>query len=181
MLCVFPDLLSLVAFRCLIQWRSQNDEKKIRTSKGDYWIKQWVSSIAYLIKMETSLKGKNLLSEGANSFLYEKCLIVWKITFITLSDLTVWLFSVMMSVCRGPFALGIYSTHGTPSFMHPLWLQKRKFGLYPVLILRLLSDLPWMLLFLSRTDVRNLSNGRYANVSGISMFDPSPCSVLADS
>ena len=37
--------------------------------------------------MGTSLKGQNLLSEGANSFLYEQFLIVWKSTFITLSDL----------------------------------------------------------------------------------------------
>ena len=36
--------------------------KKLRTSKGDY-------SIAFLLKMGTSLKGKNLLQEGANSFL----------------------------------------------------------------------------------------------------------------
>ena len=27
-------------------------------------------------------------------------------------------FSVIVTVCRGPGALGIYSTHGTPSFMH---------------------------------------------------------------
>ena len=38
-------------------------------------------------QMGTSLKGKNLLPEGANYFLYEQYLIVWKITFITLSDL----------------------------------------------------------------------------------------------
>ena len=37
-------------------------------------------------KMGTSLKGKNLLPERANSFLYEQFLIVWKINFITLSD-----------------------------------------------------------------------------------------------
>ena len=43
--------------------------KKLCTSKGDYWIKQWFSSIAPLFKMGTSLKGKNLLPEGANSFL----------------------------------------------------------------------------------------------------------------
>ena len=43
--------------------------KKLRTSKGDYSIKQWFSSIASLFKMGTSLKGKNLLPEGANSFL----------------------------------------------------------------------------------------------------------------
>ena len=36
--------------------------------------------------------------------------------------------SVIVTVCRGPFALGIYSTHGTPSFMDPLWLQKRNSG-----------------------------------------------------
>ena len=33
----------------------------------------------------TSLKGKNLLLSGANSFLYEQFLIIWKISFITLS------------------------------------------------------------------------------------------------
>ena len=42
---------------------------KLRTSKGDDWIKQRFSSIACLFIMGTSLKGKNLLSEGANSFL----------------------------------------------------------------------------------------------------------------
>ena len=61
--------------------------KKLRTSKGDYWIKQCFSSIVSLFKMGTSLKEKNLLPEGANSFLYEQFLLVWKITFITLSDL----------------------------------------------------------------------------------------------
>ena len=39
--------------------------KKIRTSKGDYWIKQWFASIASFLKMGTSLKGKNLFPEGA--------------------------------------------------------------------------------------------------------------------
>ena len=43
--------------------------KKLRTSKGDYLVKQWFSSIAPLFKSGTSLKGKNLLPEGANSFL----------------------------------------------------------------------------------------------------------------
>ena len=37
--------------------------------------------------MGTFLKGKNLLPEGANSFLYEQFLVEWKITFIILSDL----------------------------------------------------------------------------------------------
>ena len=35
--------------------------KKLRTSKRNYWIKQWYSSIASLFKMGTSRKGKNLL------------------------------------------------------------------------------------------------------------------------
>ena len=60
------------------QWRSQVAWEN-RTSKGDYWIKQCFSSIAFLFKMGTSLKGKNLLPEGANSFLYEQFLVVWKI------------------------------------------------------------------------------------------------------
>ena len=60
---------------------------KLRASKGDYWIKQWFSLSATLFKMEMSLKGKNLLLEGASSFLYEQFLMVRNITFITLSDL----------------------------------------------------------------------------------------------
>ena len=39
-------------------------------------------------QMRTSLKGKSLLPEGANYFLYEQFLIVWKITFIILIDLS---------------------------------------------------------------------------------------------
>ena len=31
--------------------------KKLRTLKGDYWIKQWFSSIASHLKMGTTLKG----------------------------------------------------------------------------------------------------------------------------
>ena len=34
--------------------------------------------------METSLKGKNLLPEGPNSFLLEQFLMAWKITFTSL-------------------------------------------------------------------------------------------------
>ena len=33
--------------------------KKIRTSKGDYWIEQRFSSIVSLFKIGTSFKGKN--------------------------------------------------------------------------------------------------------------------------
>ena len=33
-------------------------------------------------------------------------------------------FSVILTVCRGPGALGIYSTHGTPSFMHHYGFKK---------------------------------------------------------
>ena len=36
--------------------------------------------------------------------------------------------SSLFGYCVGPCARGIYSTHGTPSFMHPLWLQKRNSG-----------------------------------------------------
>ena len=75
--------------------------KKLRTSKGDYWIKHRFSSVVSLFKMGTSLKGKNLLPEGANSFLYEQFLIVGKITFITLSDLPwILLFFLRMRVAR---------------------------------------------------------------------------------
>ena len=42
--------------------------KQICTPKVDYWIKQWFSSIASIFKMGTSIKEKNVLLEGANSF-----------------------------------------------------------------------------------------------------------------
>ena len=42
--------------------------KKLRTSKGDYWIKQLFSSIAPLFKWELLLKEK-MPPKGANSFL----------------------------------------------------------------------------------------------------------------
>ena len=67
----------------MLQWRSQNAEK-VSHSKGRLLDQ---ATIRVLFKMGTSLKGKNLLPEGANSFLYEQLLIVLKITFITLSDL----------------------------------------------------------------------------------------------
>ena len=43
--------------------------KMLRTSEGNYCIKQRFSTITSLFKMGTSLKGKNLLPAGANSFL----------------------------------------------------------------------------------------------------------------
>ena len=79
------------------QWRSQNAEK-ICTSKGDYWIKQRFSSITSLFKLGTSLKGKNLLPEGANSFLLEQLFMVWKITFTTLGD-PPWMLLFLSRMC----------------------------------------------------------------------------------
>ena len=62
--------------------------KKLRTSKRDYWVKQRFSSIAPLFKIGTSLKGKNLLPEAANSFFYEQFFRVCRIAFTTLGDLS---------------------------------------------------------------------------------------------
>ena len=90
--------------------------KKLRTSKGVYWIKQWFSPIVSLFKMETSLKEKNLLPEGANSFLYEQFLIVWKITFnyIKWSPLNVTIFITHM----GNLSNGCYSNELCPWARH---------------------------------------------------------------
>ena len=60
---------------------------KLRTSRGDYWNKQRFSSITSLFKIGTSLKGKILPPEGANSFLSEQFLLVWKIFFTRQGDL----------------------------------------------------------------------------------------------
>ena len=69
-----PSALDPRMIRLTLLWRNGNGVdrtlKKLRTPKGNYWIKQWFSSMASLFKMGTSLRGKNLLPEGANSFLY---------------------------------------------------------------------------------------------------------------
>ena len=82
-----------------VQSRSQNAEK-IRKSKWDYCIKQWFSTITSLLKMGTSLKGKTLLPEGANSFLLEQFpfLKVWKITFTTIGEL-LWVLLYLLRTC----------------------------------------------------------------------------------
>ena len=43
--------------------------KNLYALKGDYWVKQQISSLASLFKLEISHKGLNLLPEGANFFL----------------------------------------------------------------------------------------------------------------
>ena len=68
------------------QWRSQNAEK-VTHIKGRLLDQAVNTSIVSLLLMGTSLKGKNLLSAGANSFLQEQLLMAWKITFTTLGDL----------------------------------------------------------------------------------------------
>ena len=65
---------------------SQNAEK-VTHIKGRLLDQAMILSNCIPFQMGTSLKGKNLLPEGANSFFYEQLLIVWKITFVTLSDL----------------------------------------------------------------------------------------------
>ena len=84
--------------------------KKLRTSKGstsgsssDALQLRAFSTIASLFKMRTSLKGKNLLPKGANSFLYEQFLMVWKITFTTYTKwppLSVTIFIAHMHILR---------------------------------------------------------------------------------
>ena len=76
-----PSLLNLLQLDSIYDGTQLRSRalKKLRTPKGDYWIKQWFSSIASLFKMGIFLKGKN--------FQREQCLIVWKITFTILGDL----------------------------------------------------------------------------------------------
>ena len=42
-------------------FQSSQNAEKLRTPRGDYWIKQWFSSIAPHFKMGNSFKEKNLL------------------------------------------------------------------------------------------------------------------------
>ena len=61
--------------------------------------------------MTTSLKRKNLLPEGVNSFYYEQFLIVWKITFyhIKLPPLNVTIFSMYVhNLLNGCYASAFY-------------------------------------------------------------------------
>ena len=55
-------------------------------SKGRLLYETQFSTITPLFKIGTSLKVKNLLPEGANSFLLKQFLMVWKITLTTLGD-----------------------------------------------------------------------------------------------
>ena len=72
--------------------------EKVKHLKRRILDQQWFSSIASIFEMGTSLKGKNSLPEGANSFLYEQFLIVWKITFIILNDLP-WMLLCLLRTC----------------------------------------------------------------------------------
>ena len=69
-----------------MQRRSQNAEKVIHI-KGRLLDQAMILFNCVPFQLGTSLKGKNLLPGGANSFLYEQFLIVWTITFTTFSDL----------------------------------------------------------------------------------------------
>ena len=74
------------AFHTSQQQCSQN-AKRITHIKGRLLDQAMILFNYVPFQMGTSHKGKNLLQEGGNSFLYEQFLIVWNITFITLSDL----------------------------------------------------------------------------------------------
>ena len=79
------------------QRRSQNAEK-VTHIKGRLLDQAMILFNCVPFQMGPSLKGKNLLSEGANSFLYEQVPIVWKITFITISDLP-WMLLFLLHSC----------------------------------------------------------------------------------
>ena len=68
------------------QWRSQNAEK-VTHINGRLLYQELILYNHVPFQIGTSLKGKNLLPEGANSFLYEQFLVVWEITFNTLGKL----------------------------------------------------------------------------------------------
>ena len=81
-----------------LQRRNKNAEK-VTHIKGRLLDQAMILFSCVPFQMGTSLKGKNLLPEGANSFLYEQFLILWKITFITLSDLF-WILLVFITHVR---------------------------------------------------------------------------------
>ena len=72
------------------QWRIQNAEI-VTHIKGRLLYQAMILYSYVPFQNENFSQGKNLLSEGTNSFLLEQFLIVWKITDITLSDLALML------------------------------------------------------------------------------------------
>ena len=80
-----------------LQWHSQKAEK-IRTSKGNYWNKQWFSSIAPLfpngnfsLRKEFAAKRERILSFKGSCFWYSKT------TFTILGDL--WMLLFLLRTC----------------------------------------------------------------------------------
>ena len=69
-----------------LQWHSKSTEK-VTHIKGRSLDQAMILFNCVPFQIRTSLKRKILLPKGANSFLYEQFLTVWKISFITLSDL----------------------------------------------------------------------------------------------
>ena len=69
-----------------LQWHSQNAEK-VTHIKGRLLHQAMILDNCVPFTMGTSLKRKNLLPEGANSFLLDRFFKVWKITFTTLGQL----------------------------------------------------------------------------------------------
>ena len=86
------SIIALIGLTLYLQvWRSQIAEKATHI-KGRLLDQAMIIFNCIPFQMITSLKGRNLLPEGANSFLYEPFLIVWKITFITLTSLECYYF-----------------------------------------------------------------------------------------
>ena len=69
-----------------MQWRNQNFEK-VKHIKGRLLYRATILYNYVPFEMGISLKVKNLLTEGTNSFFYEQFLKVWKTTFTTLGEL----------------------------------------------------------------------------------------------
>ena len=74
--------------------------KRLRTSKGDYWMKQWFSSVASLFRMWI-LKGKIFCALRGSKFFPLRAVpygMEWKITFTTLGDLP-WMLLFLLRTC----------------------------------------------------------------------------------
>ena len=78
-------ILRIVTNSYRIQWHSLNAEK-VKHVKGRLLDHTMFYSILSLFRIGTSLKGKILIPEGANSFRSEQFLTVCKLTFTTLGD-----------------------------------------------------------------------------------------------
>ena len=126
------------------QRRSQNAETNTHI-KGRLLDQAMILFSFVPFQIGTSLKGKNLLPQGANSFLFEQFLIVWKVNIITLSDLP-WMLLSLLPTCV-ICVMGATPMHHSPISCVLSYITYEKNGHYYQVFLFILSFCSFFLSF----------------------------------